>query len=514
MLQPGLRRAFVLVVGMSLSACGTVSGVFYNETRDKQAQTAQAAWAKVDSAALFTAARKNQAAMQTELLRLIDERATVDRDYNLYVLATSEEPLQDVLFDPAKTRLDDVLGSRPETPLLELARNWDNYLLKRRKAQADLLTVADRFLADGLEMPACAKDASQITTFAYPAFMALFQSACTTLNSQPVDGSKQPLDTQGFLGAARNSLKIARENLVDAREKSLAQRNEARLAIKAYDDAKAALKPDSGGKANEKVKDLATKLKTALSVLKGLDDVFSVQFVSEQDALAANKLTTALLETPDGQIAAPSASHPASALMILQSLASSSEETWAATQSPTLTSLLLKKNLAQARQQAALNDIAEQQRIVALYEQRVDALSARSVNLYQALNLMRTGAPVLDMARLETGRTLQVTSVKQLRPGEKLLPLSARQNVQQAAGRYLDDIGRLAPAAERPLYQIHAAAHSRAIGYAEADIALWSTVITTSTTQLAEYGAAGVKTEDILRLLNSATLLWIGKGVN
>ena len=50
--------------------------------------------------------------------------------------------------------------------------------------------------------------------------------------------------------------------------------------------------------------------------------------------------------------------------------------------------------------------------------------------------------------------------------------------------------------------------------YAEANVAQWNTLITSSIDEMAEFGAAGIKKEDVLALLNSLTLLWIGLGVN
>ena len=59
-----------------------------------------------------------------------------------------------------------------------------------------------------------------------------------------------------------------------------------------------------------------------------------------------------------------------------------------------------------------------------------------------------------------------------------------------------------------------AAKYETALGYAEANAAQWNALISGGVDQLADYGASGVRAEQITALLNSLTLLWIGVGVN
>jgi len=70
------------------------------------------------------------------------------------------------------------------------------------------------------------------------------------------------------------------------------------------------------------------------------------------------------------------------------------------------------------------------------------------------------------------------------------------------------------PSEEAEGFQRSAIGYERALSYAESNVTQWNTRITASVDQMAEFGAAGIKKEDVIALVNSLTLLWIGVGVN
>jgi hypothetical protein len=59
-----------------------------------------------------------------------------------------------------------------------------------------------------------------------------------------------------------------------------------------------------------------------------------------------------------------------------------------------------------------------------------------------------------------------------------------------------------------------AATHELALAYSEVNLKQWESLIGTTVNQVADYSAGGIKSQDIMDLINAAGLIYIGVGVN
>lgn len=115
-----------------------------------------------------------------------------------------------------------------------------------------------------------------------------------------------------------------------------------------------------------------------------------------------------------------------------------------------------------------------------------------------------------DMAAMQLRAALAPVETAKATSGKAF---DDKTKVWKSAASYLDANGRLAAEVNKTDIQRNALDHERAIAYAEGNIAQWNVLISSTINQLAEYGDAGVRKEDITGLVNSIALLFIAKGV-
>lgn len=505
---------FTLVVcAAALSGCATL----YSETRDQQGKAAKEAWQKVDLAPQITKARKNHAALLAKQLELEDTVAKARRDLLIQAMATGGT-LKDKLADPLNGEVLQLGGTQPKA--------WLAALDKEAAARRILQKFENEFRRAGVEMPACDKMGLPSARAALDAWIAAhpgnpFGQTTVQLATQACQKADmtatQRIDLAGTsLQSTRDTLEQAEAVLTDLRSKGLDERNLFRAAKAEYDAAAQALAAGATD-ARDKVQAAVKKLQTLSQTLGRLDDAFSVQFVSEEQKKWLDKLLDTVAKTPAGQAPPTGSSDAAIALVLLPDLLDSARTALADASKPSLVPLVLAKNLAQTRADAAARDVATQEALVALQRQKLQsqtlllqALTDAQINVQELV--AHQGPGVLGI-RVAAGLQPLDPGPK---PGDEQGQLQVQDKMRwwKAATLYLDAQSRLGAEVNKIDYQINAIQYERAIAYAESNIAQWNALISTSVDQLAAFGASGIKAQDIVALLNSVTLLWIGKGVN
>ena len=508
------QTALLLLVTsvVALAGCGSM----YSETRDQQGKAAREAWQKVELAAQVATPRKNHAALLAKQLELEDSLATAQRNQLARAMATGGTT-GEKLAEPLARQLKQLAGGA--------AKTWLTALDDEAAAKRSLRKFETEFRRAGVEMPACDKIGLPATQAALQAWLDAHPGTglrtavpeATQACAQPAMTATQRVDLTGTdLQTTRGEVTQAEAVLADQRSKSLDARNRFRAAKAEYDTAAEALAVDPSA-SRDKVQAAAKKLQALAQTLGSLDDAFSVKFISEQQHQWLDKLLGAIVQTPAGQTPPAGSSDAAVALVLVPDLLDSARVALADAEKPSLVPLVLAKDLAQIRADAAARDIGARETEVVLLRQKLQ----RQTELVQALANAR-----IDIDRLLKDHgpaALDISVASALAPvGESPKPddTAARKRVEdkmrwwKAATLYLDAQGRLTAEVNKVGYQLNAIRYERAITYAESNIAQWNSLISTSVDQMAAFGASGVKAQDIVALLNSLTLLWIGKGVN
>jgi len=507
-----------------MSACVTL----YSETRDNQGKASKEAWQKVDLAAQIATPRKNHAALLAKQLELEESLAKARRDQLARAIATGGT-VEDQIANPIRADLKRVAESRAN------ASAWLDALDAEIAARKSLQKFETEFTRFGVEMPPCAKLPLPDTQSALATWLAAHPTARpvmepTVIQATIACGNKNLTATQSLsLGTSdlqriRDEVAKATADLAALRARGLNERNLFRAAKAEYDAAAAALEVDPSA-SRDKVQAAAKKLQGLASTLSTFQDAFSVKFISEEQQKSLNQLLTTILDTPSGQAPPADSSKAAVALVLLPALLDSSRTALADAKKPSLVPFVLAKDLAQIHFEAASRDIDAQQALIELLQQKLYWQTERARALRDA-SINVDGAVGADgrirLAPLDK-RILSSTAFDALSPiSERPKPddTSAKKELDdkirlwKATAFYLDAQGRLKAEVGKIDYQVNALQYEGALAYAESNIRQWNVLITTSVDQMAAFGASGIKKEDIIALLNSLTLLWIGKGVN
>lgn len=514
----------VVLLTLACSACSTL----YSETRDRQGQAAKEAWAGVDVSGQIATARKNHAALLAKQLETESALARARRDQLARAIATGGT-VEEKLAKPVRAALTTLAGTRAQ------ADAWLDALADQAFATRSLLKFEAEFKRFGVELPPCDRLASPKEQAALRDWLAAHpvaaqavepahsgaRAACADPKLTAADRFSLP---DGMLKSARDAQAAASAGLAALRARGLAERNAYRAAKAAYDAAAKALDVDPNA-TSDRVQAAAGKLRDAAETLAALQDVFSVRFLAQEQQDSIDKLLTAIADPPAGAAPPADAGRAAVALVLLPRLIDATRSALADGQKPKLVPLLLAKDLAQIRADAAERDIAAQETLAELLQLKQHWLSERTRALRDAsINLDGTvkpdgtvGLAALDMPFMSSVAYDALSPVP-AKPGADDTAGTKRLNdkirLWKAASFYLDAEGRLKAEAGKVDYQVNALRHEIAITYAESNIQQWNRLISTAVDQLVVYGAAGIRKEDIVALLNSLTLLWIGKGVN
>jgi hypothetical protein len=511
-LRAAAAAAAALPLLVALSGCGT----FYSETRDKQGSDAKEAWGKVDLASQVAVPRQNHAALLSKQLEVAESLAVGRRDQLARSMVTGGTVKQK-LANPTRADLERLAQSA------DRATQWLAALDDEAFARRSLEKFETEFKRAGLELPSCGAIETAEAAAAIDAWLAAHPTRVEVVRasrSGAIQACKDPRLTKAdtvTLGGSeiqltRTAANRAAADLRAKRAISLNARNEFRAAKAEYDRAAADAAGNAPG-ATEKVRAAAKKLEGLVGRLADVGDVFGVMFLSKEQKDSLDGLLSTVADTPAGKAPPADSSKAVLALVLIPELVDKAQKALADARKPDLVPFVLAKNLTQIRADAAARDVETQERRVLLLQQKSDRQTERLRALRDANdNLLSVQPSLLDADVAEALAPVRETPASTDAAGKRRLEDKIR--LWKAAAFYLHAQAQLRAEVEKVDYQVNALEHERVLAYAESNIAQWNTLISSSVDQMAEFGASGIKKEDIVALINSLTLLWIGKGVN
>jgi hypothetical protein len=482
---------------------GLTGCAMYSETRHKQGEAAKEAWKSVDIAGQLSVARKDEAALLAEQLKTEEALQKAKRDALIRSMVF-EGTVASQLKDPIEKQLMALAGSPP------VAVAWANALKKEARARSSLHDSEIEFTRAGLAMPACATLQKQsfddwVASHAGAALLrAAWMNAAEVCAGTDLTAGSRFEFKAGALAMTQKAVAEARTAIEQAKAASLAERTRVAQLAKEYGVELEKLSTDPK-RSQDKLKSIAKDLGEALANIDKLPDAISRQFVSEQKVKALDTTLASLAGNVDDQGESDTTS---AALTSLAQWFDQSRVALADARKPRLAAALLLRNLEQAKADAAAKDVQLQTTELKLLEAKMNwqleqlrSLSyghqaLQAVSPEMAATQVRAALTPVDSAKATAGKTFE-----------------DKTKVWKSAASYLDATGRLAAEVNKTDIQRNALDHERAIAYAEANIAQWNVLISSTISQLAEFGDSGVRKEDITGLVNSIALLLIAKGV-
>ncbi|MGW8394707.1 hypothetical protein [Pseudoduganella sp. HUAS MS19] len=476
----------------------------YSETRHKQGAAARDAWKAVDIPAQLSVARKSEAALLAEQLKTEEALQKARRDALIRAMVF-EGTVASQLKDPIGKQLEALAGS----PQVALA--WAAALKKEERAKSNLHDAEIEFTRAGFEMPACSvlsqqayEDWAKIHAGAPAHLRAAWTIAVDECSGTGLTAGASFEFKGGALAVTQKAVAEARAAISGAKAASLAARNQVSKLSKEYSGELEKLSADPT-RAQDKLKSIARELGDALAKLEKLPDPVSRQFVSEQRVKALDATLASLAGNVDSS---GESSTTSAALASLAEWFDQSRVALADAKKPRLAAALLLRNLEQAKADAAAKDAQLQAMELQLLESKMtwQLEQLRSLSYgHQALQSVSA-----DMAAMQVRAALAPVETAKAASGKAF---EDKTKVWKSAASYLDANGRLAAEVNKTDIQRNALDHERAITYAEGNIAQWNVLISSTINQLADYGEAGVRKEDIASLVNAIALLFIAKGV-
>jgi hypothetical protein len=493
-----------------------------SETRVKQGQAAQQAWAEVDLEQQVAVPRKNLQTLLDEQLKLEDELWATRRERLAYAMAYSWT--QQEFRDRVSAGLTRVFGSTQLTPLTVARQNLQDAV--------DVQTNRERvLLAQGIPRPSC-ELISQAQTdpekklrldefitnvgdengiIVLREFVRGSIANCATI----VSGTSG-VALGGELGIARGLLDADLTALQADQTRALPVRAAYETAVKEYEAAAAKLSPDKDkdGTAVAEVQAAMAKLTALFEQLKDASDVFSVELLSQAKLASVERFLSTYSDVRLGKASPENASKAAIALALFPELQAKAEAALKTAKAPNLVPLVMEKTVHQARLAAAQRDIATRNSVIAhrrvqldLLMEQLDAYRRADVALNEALK----AANVTDKTLLGALQPLAVAKEQDL-AGQS--PFESKQKLWKASALYLDAEGRLRAEVAKTRYRITALAHERALTYSEASIHQWKALVDPAVGLMVMYSESGFASSDVEAFANALTLLWIAIGVN
>jgi len=491
--------AALLPAFFSLTGCAV-----YSETRHKQGEAAKEAWKSVDIAGQLGAARKGEAALLAEQLKTEEALQKAKRDALIRAMVF-EGTVAKQLKEPAEKQLLALAGSP------QVAVAWAAALKKEARAKSNLHDAEIEFTRTGLEMPACSVMSQQSfdvwaqSHAGAPAYLrAPWMAAVDECTGDALTAGSSFVFKEGALAITQQAVADARAAIGAAKSASLAARNQVAKLSKEYSGELEKLSADPS-RTQDKLKSIAKELGEALAKIEKLPDPLSRQFVSEQRVKALDATLASLAGNVDSK---GESSTTSAALASLAEWFDQSRVALADAKKPRLAAALLLRNLEQAKADAAAKDAQLQAMELQLLESKMNWQLEQLRSLSYAHQALQSVSP--DVAAMQMRAALAPVETEKATSGKAF---EDKTKVWKSAASYLDANGRLAAEVNKTEIQRDALDHERAIAYAEGNIAQWNVLISSTINQLAEYGDAGIRKEDITGLVNSIALLFIAKGV-
>ena len=505
-----LRCSTLAVLGACVAAsliggCASNGLTLYSDTRDKQGQAVKKAWSEVDFASQLSVPRKNIKTLLDEQLAMEDEIWAVHRSSRA----------REMSYDWTLKKFQDQLRVRLNTLTSATAAQQQDYRAQQEKAQGNLNNLANSFAAAGQPPPKCpvvldkaSFESAILAADKHPnpnvrtlvvTGLQSAQDACRTLESL------KTFFGGGELGAARQRLKDERDAIEKDEKTAAGLKTVYDAEKKIYEEAARALlgNPEDAD-AKKKVAEALGKLQGLVDKIKAADDAFSTQVVSEERLASLDGFLKTYQDVTTGKEVVDG-NKLAIALAVFPDVADKAKKALSDVEKPKLAPLAIQKNIELAKLEAARKDIALRRQVVSELEARVVALDAQVQAIDSALDPFEKDQRVQALSGEELFKVMTA---------DDKAGLPVRTKLWKATTRYLDAEGRLRAEAVKANYRVSALSHERALTYAESNINQWKALIDPSVELMAVYGAAGLKSSDLIALFNSLTLLWIGVGVN
>ncbi|HEY6509895.1 MAG TPA: hypothetical protein VIY56_17855, partial [Vicinamibacterales bacterium] len=308
----------------------------------------------------------------------------------------------------------------------------------------------------------------------------------------------------GEVGAAAARLEAERAAVALAETRADDLKQAFAAAKKTYDESARTLLGDpSDPKAREAVEKAIAKLDKLVAAVKSAQDSFSTKLIAEERLASLDAFLTTYKDVAAGK-GVQDGNKVAIALAVFPDLREKTRAALRDLEKPNLVPLAMQKNIELVKLEAAQKDIALRRQVVAEREAEVASLDAQVLALTEARGLFAD--PAIQALK---GKLL----VDVMNEGGKD-GLEGRTKLWRSSTRFLDAEGRLRAETGKASYRISTLEHEKALTLAEANINQWKALIDPSVELMAAYGAAGLKSSDLIALFNSITLLWIGVGVN
>ena len=549
-----IRTGLVLALALCLSACGSFR--LYSESRDKQGEVAKTQWGAAKKAVddQIAAARTNNTSLVEAEVAAHEKSIFLQRDIDMQRVALGQ-PVKGVIGDKANLEIQRLVGGamaasppvRPDPPKDKLCESivtnqddafclWKTALRTPARDKAALASASLILERYSLELPGCLvlrKQRLQIPE-ALKAWLATRREreadkqapaggadaveqavgkaskACTSLAavtavcSKPADGDagKGLPDCDSELGRTASALRLAQQDLADAKEKSKTERNDWRAAVAAYEAQAAKLKP--GQTATDEVKTAATKLTKAAEDLIKANDLFGKKFLSESRREAAEKLIADLATATDGTRPAEGAPRVAQALYAVPQAVDKFSEDLKDAKKPLLLVAAMERDRQQALVDVLDKDIKQLETVIGLREAEVEVMTQRAFLLRDANKLYSVVLKPVDSNGTGTLNAMHGALQDDVK----------REQLYEALGAYYHAQGRLLADERRLRIQRYGLAYETNVNHAEAAVRQWQALIDNSVELLVAFGKSGLKSEQLADLATAVGVLWIGRGVN
>jgi hypothetical protein len=515
----------------------------YSETRDKQGKALVEAYSKVDLKRQFEVPRQNRAAILAQQLDTVNSLEAVRRDGLIRAVATGRSQSASVLAQlnmvSQLSGADAVLGAGVDGTTLESqlasrkarSATLDAWTKDEQTAatmrQIIVTTIEPMFSGERVAQPSCkdiqmqskakvaldkwiAERAGTNSGVVVGAALQFLTQKCVAL--QVVLDHQAATNIGGELGKVLETLAKEETDYRNLKLRTEAERTAVEAALAARDEADE--QDDSKG-----VREAAEKIQKLLAIVKQAKDVFSIQFISDKEQDALDEFLTTVKDTKEGETPKAGSSKAAMAVVLFPDLMKAAQAKLDDAGRVSLAPLVLQKNISQIAYDSATRDIETRATRIQLLRQQADLLREQ-VRLYVEQDgvISAMNHDLLRMSMVDALAPLQKAADGRDKPSGKDKPfiptIEDKMKVWTSLATYIDQGTRSGGEVSRIGFKLHALESEILLAYSEANVTQWDALISSNVSQVAAYGASGIKVEQITALINSATLLWIGAGVH
>lgn len=504
-----------LVLGLVLTLSGCASKFLYNGAQDKQGQAAAKAASEYKPVDTVTMVEKRFEGLLALELDAAEKRFANIRELEIREIAFKDAPISETLIKRIENRLYVVKGEG-SAALEQLERERD---LKRNLLEVRIVAFIETFSLPAFPLEELCNE-KVIESAALPKTVKVKipkkeEEVAANFVRQILPKCKDYLDSRGRLDevlkpglgtrlpeavAQLGSDNAEKEN--NDRERKAAK-EALDKAIKDYtDEAKKLEKPEDKNSYTTRITEAAKKLQGAFENLEKTQKAVGIEVIAKErlshiedviSAVAGGNVDTSKWDEDLQKSVTIVGSIPA--------LADETKNILLAAQRPRLTPLVI----AREHQRQI---VEESEKVAEILGRRIKA-SERIVEAYQ--NELKTLLNIYNRFNAEAQRPWQSKSLLQL---SKDLPPKEKRLLYELLGIYFDDVARFQRDEELWEYQRVATFYDETVVRSKYAAVMWQNLIEGVGNVLAGYHSAGIKPEDLARLVQALGVLSIGVGVN